>query len=195
MTPLDLPHATTVSCGREDHLQSPVDPQAVVTYSGRLLKVVHKHRCLGVIIDDKLSFSEHVLDVTAKVSRKIGCLRRIRRQLTPQARRLYLLGIIQSDLVYARVATSTLMSCRDRDRLSSLFRRAVRAVFGATPLEDAAPLMEQLKVCPLEDRWMLRLAVFAFRSIHGRSAACLKNMLMAQDSSSHYNNRGQAAGN
>ena len=62
-------------------------------------------------------------------------------------------------------------------------------------VEDAAPLMEQLKVCPLEDRWMLRLAVFAFRSIHGLGAACLKDMLMAQDSSSHYNTGGQAAGN
>ena len=78
--------------------RSPVDPQALVTYSGRPLKVVHKHRCLEVIIDDKLSFSELVLGVTAKVSGKIGCLRRIRRQLTPQARRLYLLGVIQPDL-------------------------------------------------------------------------------------------------
>ena len=70
----------------------------------------------------------------------------------------------------------------------------MRAVFVATPLEDAALLMEQLKVCPLEDRWRLRLAVFAFRSIHGLGAACLKDMLMAQESSSHYNTRSQAAG-
>ena len=148
-------------------------------------------------IDDKLSFSEHILEVAAKVSRKIGCLRRIRRQLSLYARRLYLLCVIQPDLEYAIVATCTLMSCEDRNRLSSLFRRAVRAVFGATPQEDAAPLMEQLNVRPPEDRWILRLAVFAFRAIHGLGAACLGDMLHAQESSacSRYTTRGRAAGN
>ena len=58
-------------------------------------------KSLGVVIDNKLSFTPHCDKLVAKVSRKIGALRRSFRQLSPCACRLYVLCVIQSDLEFA----------------------------------------------------------------------------------------------
>ena len=73
------------------------DGNAILTYRGNPLDVVNHVRCLGVLVDDSLSWSHHVAATIAKVSRKIGALKRVRRQLTVQARRQFLLSVIEPD--------------------------------------------------------------------------------------------------
>ena len=51
-----------------------------VIHSGNPLEVMSQIRCLGLIIDDRLSWTHHVDSVIAKVSKKIGALKRVRRQ-------------------------------------------------------------------------------------------------------------------
>ena len=63
------------------------DGNAVITYWRNPLDVVNHVRCLGVQVDDSQPWS-HPADATiAQVSRKIGALKRARRQLSVQARR------------------------------------------------------------------------------------------------------------
>ena len=45
------------------------------------LQVMSTVRFLGVMIDDKLTWQSHIAFIAAKVGRKIGVLRRVRRQL------------------------------------------------------------------------------------------------------------------
>ena len=55
------------------------DGNAVITYRGNPVGVVNHVRCLSVLVDDSLSWSHHVDATMAKVSRKIGALKRVRR--------------------------------------------------------------------------------------------------------------------
>ena len=89
---------------------------------------------------------------------------------------------MQPDLEYAIVAFVTLLSSKNRYLLSSLFRCAVRAVFGTSPQAETAPLMQQLNTHPIEDRWLLHLLVFMYRCTHGLAAECLVNMFQLQKS-------------
>ena len=87
---------------------------------------VHNAKLLGVIVDDRLAWTEHVDAVCRKVGRKIGVLRRTFRQLTPKARRQFLISVIQPDLDYASPATVPFMPASQRNRLCTLWRKAVR---------------------------------------------------------------------
>ena len=74
-------------------------------------------RLLGVIVDDKLSWNDNVDAVCSKIARKTGALRRTFRQLTPSARRLYFIPVIQPDLEYTMSAILPSMSEFNRNRL------------------------------------------------------------------------------
>lgn len=149
------------------------------------LKQVTTHTCLGVNIDNRLSWSDYVDQIASKVAQRIGCLWRIRRQLSEKARRLYFLGLIQPCLEYCAVVTATQITSKDRERLLALFRRGVRAACGATRDADIQPLLRNFGLCRLEERWLLRLLLFGYRCFckYGSAADCLKSLLEQQTSS------------
>ena len=84
--------------------------------------------------------SAHVDAVHSKVARKIGALRRSSRQLTRQARRSFFLTVIQPDLEYSAVACIPNMPEIQKQRLLTLWRKAVRCVAGAERHADVDPI-------------------------------------------------------
>ena len=79
--------------------------------------MVTEMRVLGVIVDNKLSWSPHVESVNSKVCRKVGILQRNKHELTHFARRLFYLAVIQPNLEYAAVSTVPFMSSSLMGRL------------------------------------------------------------------------------
>ena len=91
-------------------------------------------------------------------------------QLSPSARRLFYLAVIQPDLEYAATATIPFMSRRKlstslRDRLCSVWRRAVRCVAGADWQAEVAPILKNHRLTPIEHRWALQFAVVVRRCV------------------------------
>ncbi len=131
----------------------------VVHCQKKAIQIVSQTRLLGIIVDEKLSWSAHVDGVCSKVGRKIGALRRSFRQLTPAARRLYLLSVIQPDLEYAAATVITSMSATQRSRLKGLWRKAVRCFSGASWKEDVSPILRENSLTPIDHRWALQVGV------------------------------------
>ena len=80
--------------------------QLQITLSNVTLGEVESTRCLGVVVDNKLSFDQHINNVVRKASRKIGVLRRSFRQMNLFARRTFVVGVIQPDLENGPPVTS-----------------------------------------------------------------------------------------
>ena len=110
---------------------------------------VHSAKLLGVIADECLACTEHVNKVFRKVGRKIGVLRRTFRQLTPKARRQFLISVIQPYLDYASAAMVPFMPAIQRNRLCALWRKAVRCAAGVNKQDDISPLHGHLKITPI----------------------------------------------
>ena len=87
-----------------------------VTCNGTPIKTVTQARLLGVIVDDQLSWREHVNHLHIKIARKIGALRRSSRQLTPTARRQFFISVIQPDFEYAASTFVPTMSATQKNR-------------------------------------------------------------------------------
>eukprot|EP00117_Sycon_ciliatum_P014462 scpid90345/ scgid14714/ len=116
----------------------------------QVLTRVTSTRILGVIIDDRLTWSPHIDFVIRKTCAKVGALRRSFRQLSRKARRQFIVSVILPDLLYCCSCFVTKLSAKDRQRLSTVFRRAVRAACGAKSQDDIMPLLTTLSIYPFE---------------------------------------------
>ena len=149
------------SAKKSNHLPS----TPPILLCGTPVNVVTEMRLLGVIVDNQLSWSSQVNSVISKASQKIGILRRNIHQLSPSARRLFFsyLAVIQPDLEYAAAATIPFMSTSLRDRLCSVWRRAVRCVAGADWQAEVAPILKNHRLTSIEHRWALQFAEVVVR--------------------------------
>ena len=155
----------------------------LVKLSGQPLEVVSSTRCLGIVIDDQLSWKDHVDFVCAKVGRKIGALRRAGRSLSSDAKRAYVVGVIQPDLEYGAAAYMTTLSHTERSRLERLHRRAIRSM--DADIRTSHPMLHQLM-----QRWIIAAACIVFDCQNEPDTAdCLKELFTGL--STKYNTRGK----
>ena len=123
------------------------------------VSMVTESRLLGVIVDNNLTWSAHVDTVYSKVARKIGAMKRTSRQLSLKARRSFFLSVIQPDLEYAAGACVPSMPESQRQRLLSLWRKAVGCTAGADKHADVYTICGELSITPLLHRWALSFAL------------------------------------
>ena len=71
------------------------DQQLQVQVNHGELEQVHTHTLLGVMIDDKLSFEEHIDDLCKTLSHRIAVLKKIRSFLALEQRILYYNAMIK----------------------------------------------------------------------------------------------------
>ena len=65
------------------------------------LNQVHSHKLLGLTIDSQLSFDQHVDDLCKTSAQRIAVLRKIRRSLPLEERKLYYNAMIKQTMLYA----------------------------------------------------------------------------------------------
>ena len=83
-------------------LSEPTCPITIMLDS-KEIAITSSIRCLGVLVSKNLSWSLHVDQIATKVSRKLGVLRQMSRQMSPAVRRMFFLSVVQPDLEYAIV--------------------------------------------------------------------------------------------
>jgi hypothetical protein len=89
------------------------------------LKEVASHKFLGVTIDSKLKFSEHVSKVSGKISQSLGIMRRFSHVVPANAMRSLYFAFVYSHLTYAITAWGS--ACDTAlSRINSLTNRAIR---------------------------------------------------------------------
>ena len=126
---------------------------------------VHSTKFLGVIIDDKLTWSDHITTITKTVSRNTGILAKLRvfiplSTLFSLYNTLILPHLTYCNIVWAHTSNS---------KLHSLFvvqKRAIRICTSAHPRDHTAPLFARLNTLTLSDINKLHTAIFMFKFTH-----------------------------
>ena len=171
---LEINAEKTTSMIISPHRRSQTHQQAhcSIYCKDKKVSMVTESRLLGVIVDNNLTWSAHVDTVYSKVVRKIGAMKRTSRQLSLKARRSFFLSVIQPDLEYAAGACVPSMPESQRQRLLSLWRKAVRCTAGADKHADVYTICGELSITPLLHRWALSFALQVRR--------CYLNIALAQ---------------
>ena len=119
-------------------------------------------------------------------------MKRVRRQLSLQARRQFFLSVINPDFEYCASVFITSLPASERQRLLATYRRAVRATAGAHLHDDCDVLARQLRILPLVQCWLIRMCMFTFECPNQPASPALGSMLRALKSP--YPTRGQSVG-
>ncbi|KAJ8030409.1 hypothetical protein HOLleu_26833 [Holothuria leucospilota] len=136
---------------------------------------VHCTKFLGVYIDNKLSWKDHVQYVSAQILRDVGILSKLKFTRLPQrALRLIYLSLYLPHLSYC----CSIWSSTTKSILNKLFilqKRAVRHITCSGPRDETSGLFASLNFL-LHDVVNMSLVIFTFR--------CLNKLLLSSFSSS-----------
>ena len=97
----------------------------------------NKVKLLGVNIDSKLSFNDHVTSLCVKAGRKLTALTRIARSLTTEKRRILINAFVESQFNYCRLVWM-FHSRKLNNKINKLQERSLRIIYrdGTSSFED-----------------------------------------------------------
>ena len=131
-----------------------------------VLQTVSNHTYLGVEINNKLSWSNHVLHVTSRANQILGLLRRTLYSCSPKVKNISYKALVRPRLEYC----ASVWDPHQKEyinKLEGVQRRAARFVSqNNKPRDSVTEMISHLKWEPLEHRRANQRLTFIYKSIH-----------------------------
>ena len=138
---------------------------------------VQSSKLLGVMVDQNLSWKEHIDFVGGKISKKLGVLRRMSSFMSFDCRYKVYCSIVFPHFVYCSSFWSMPSNLDGIDRLFKLQKRAARTLLGIKDFQyETRSLLQRLKWMPIADCFQFKKATLTFKLLKGPSPNALKNM-------------------
>jgi hypothetical protein len=132
------------------HSKKKIDDNLYIKIDNKLIDRVAHTKFLGVYIDDKLNWKQHINFISGKVSRCIGMLIKSRKVLNKDSLLTLYFSFIYPLLIYCNhVWGSTYASTLYR--LEILQKKVIRIIAGAKPRSSSEPIFAELGVLKLKE--------------------------------------------
>ena len=139
------------------------------------IEIVEHFKFLGVIIDLKLSWVDHIQFIKTKISKGLGILCKAKRVLKlPTLLTLYYSFIYPYMLYCIEIWGSASKEC-----LMSILRlqkRAVRIIKSVPIRTESAPMFQSLKLLSVFEIYTLKIAMFMYKYVHNQVADCVNEL-------------------
>ena len=145
---------------------------------------VEHAKSLGLIIDDRLSWSNYIKELCRKISSAIGALRRIRSLVSQSTAVKIYNALIQPHFDYCAPVWDGLSSylC---EKLQKLQNRAARVILQANCEVNSSLLLETLKWDQLSLRRRKHKAIMMFKSLNGIAPVYLQDLFSERHTDYH----------
>ena len=146
-----------------------------IQLDGHPISRVEHTKSLGLNIDDRLSWSNHIKDLCKKISSAIGALRRIRPLISQSTAVQIYNALIQPHFDYCAPVWDGLSSylCEKLQKLQNL---AARVILQANCEINSSLLLETLKWDKLLSRRRKQKAIMMFKSLNGLAPVYLQDL-------------------
>ena len=159
-----------------------------LSINGISLKRVNSSKCLGVEIDEFLTWDAHISSVSKKVSSGIGVIKKIK-PIVPTSNLLSLYqSIVEPYLDYCSVVWDDI-SDQLTDKLQKLQNRAARVITGADYRTPSSVLLNKNGWSSLKEKRNKQKALMMFKIMNGMTPAYLEDILTRNIGRSVYNLR------
>jgi len=132
---------------------------------GLNIERVSNTKFLGLQIDEKLNWKEHIRLLSIKISRSIGIIYRLRQSVPLTILRKLYFAIILPYLQYCNILWGTNYWTSIRS-LFLLQKKAIRLVTNSAYLAHTAPLFKQLNTLTLTDLVSMQIGIFMFNYVN-----------------------------
>ena len=137
-----------------------------LSINGISLRKVNQTKCLGIVIDDHLTWNSHVTSVARKVSSGIGALRRTKPFIPKEHLINIYRSIIEPYFDYCCIVWDGIGEGL-ANRLQKLQNRAGRVITGAPYTKSSKEILSQLDWASLGERRNQLKAVMMYKIVNG----------------------------
>ncbi len=130
-------------------------------------------KLLGVLIDEYLSFDDHISHLCTKISKSLFCINRVKNFVDSNTKKVFYFAMIHSHTMYCL----SIYSCANNTSLNQLRikqKAAIRIICNAGYREHTVPLFSQLKILPLDH--MISLSILSSCTVF-RTIFCLFHLM------------------
>ena len=137
-------------------------------------------KLLGITIDDKLNFSEHVIKLCKKANQKLHALARISNFMGTDKLRLILKSFIESQFAYCPLVW---MFCTRKlnHRINRIHERALRLVYKDDHCLTFSELLRKDKSFTIHHRNLRKLALEMYKIEHNISPSIMKTIFPSRE--------------
>ena len=137
-----------------------IDPPILnISYNHSPVKVVNSVKYLGIVLDNKLQFKQHIALLESKLSRSLGILFKTKSFLPKDILKRLYYAFIHSHLNFGLIIWSATPKS-NLLKLRSIQSKAIRVLAGADWYEHASPLYVKLNILSLDKLILYALAKF-----------------------------------
>ena len=166
---------------------SNIPEQLDISISGIEIKRVKSYKCLGLELDEGLTWESHVSAIISKVSKVIGVLRRLKSLLPLSALVLIYNSLIQPHFDYCSVIWDNLAGGLGQ-KLQRMQNRAARII--TDYYTRSSEILRSLNWINLEDRRAIQFKKLMYKTANNMVPSYLTDKFIRTSSVHEYNLRG-----
>jgi len=162
-----------------------------VTIKGTKIKQVTSTKFLGVVIDSKLKWSEHIAMVKNKVSKGLGIIYKAKKLLKWETLITLYYSFIYPYLIYC-IENWGYAAKIHMDSLVKVQKRIIRVISSSNFRDHTAPLFTKLKILPIAKLFLYQILVFMYKVYCKLLPFSLLNMFTLNINVHSYNTRSES---
>lgn len=129
------------------------------------ISCVSSYKYLGCILDNNLTFKNHISNVSNKISKSLGVLYNIKNVLPQSIIRMLYFAMVQPYLIYCIIVWGNSSSCY-LNSLLLLQKRAVRYITNSHYLAHTSELFAELRILKIKELFYYSLAVHFYKTLN-----------------------------
>jgi hypothetical protein len=144
------------------------------TFSNIEIQRQHSAKLLGVIIDDKLNFNDHIRTICIKAARQLNALSRIKSYISVNQRQLLYQSFILSNFNFCPIVWH-FCSTKNTQKIEKIQKRALRFLFD----DNESSYETLLSLSGIKTLFLRRIQLFAievYKSINGYNPVFMTSM-------------------
>ena len=173
---------------------STMEDNIIIKFNGDVIEQCTSIKCLGVIIDQNLSWSYQIDNVCKKVYASLSMLRRVRPYVDESTLKTLYLCLVQSHLDYCCEIWGLRFNMHT-ERIIKLQKRAARLILKCNFYTPSKEMFHELNWLPFNDRVTYFKCIFMYRCINGLSSEFYRDMFTFASNSHSFNTRYAAKDN
>ena len=149
---------------------------------------VNSTKFLGLIIDDKLKWHEHIQHVKHKIARSVGILYKIRHYLNKETLLNMYYTFVFPYLIYGIEIWGS-VPLNHINPLKKIQKKCVRAITFSEYLAPSEPIFQTLNVLNFENLVIQRISLLMFKYSHGDVPVSVSQLFRTNNEYHDYNTR------
>ena len=156
--------------------------------NGSELNRAHHMRYLGVIIDDKLNWIQHITYVKTKISKGIGIMYKARNYLNKKCMSNLYHTYIYPYLIYCIEVWGNAPKCH-LNPILLLQKKIIRIITYSHYLAHTESIFQELQILPIHKIFISRIGVFMYKHVHGQLPSVMDKLYVKTSTIHNHNTR------